>query len=130
MRKIIRYGVVFVAMLVAIVGAGSALAFDDGEEAPFLVGTVVSSAFGQAGIVLANLNGKSYVVGSGNRHMLGVSDAPYQRRRLHEHNDSPHQEYNGHLRPLQAEGSAYACSDNDLREDAGHHRIRLPHARS
>ena len=61
MRKLIRYGVVFAAMLVALVGAGTALAFDDGEEAPFLVGTVVSSAFGQGGIVLANINGKSYV---------------------------------------------------------------------
>ena len=48
-------------MLVAIVGAGAALAFDDGEEAPFAVGTEVSNAFGQGGIVLANINGKSYV---------------------------------------------------------------------
>ena len=61
MRRIIRYGVVFAAMLVAILGAGTALAFDDGEEAPFAVGTEVSSAYGQGGIVLANLNGKSYV---------------------------------------------------------------------
>lgn len=61
MRKIIRYGAVFAAMLVAMVGAGAALAFDDGEEAPFLVGTEISNAFGQGGIVLANINGKSYV---------------------------------------------------------------------
>ena len=61
MRRIIRYGVVFAAMLVAIVGAGTALAFDDGEEAPFIVGTEISSAFGQGGVVLANINGKSYV---------------------------------------------------------------------
>ena len=48
-------------MLVAIFGAGAALAFDDGKEAPFLVGTQVSNAFGQGGVVLANINGKSYV---------------------------------------------------------------------
>ena len=61
MRKIIRYGVVFAVMLVAMVGAGTALAFDDGEEAPFLVGTEISNAFGQGGVVVANINGKSYV---------------------------------------------------------------------
>ena len=61
MRRIIRYGAVLAAMLVAIIGAGAAFAFDDGEEAPFLVGTEITSAFGSGGVVVANINGKSYV---------------------------------------------------------------------
>lgn len=61
MRKIIRYGVVFAAMMIAIVGAGAVLAYDDGDEAPFLVGTEISNAFGKGGVVVANINGKSYV---------------------------------------------------------------------
>jgi hypothetical protein len=48
-------------MLVAIIGAGTALAYDDGEEAPFVIGTEISSAFGLGGVVLANINSKSYV---------------------------------------------------------------------
>ena len=61
MSKIVRYGVLTAVMAIAIFGAGAALAFDDGEEAPFAVGTEISNAFGQGGIVLANIRGKSYV---------------------------------------------------------------------
>ena len=61
MKKLIRCGIVFAAMLIAIVGAGAALAYDDGDEAPFVVGTEISNAFGSGGVVVANINGKSYV---------------------------------------------------------------------
>ena len=61
MRSITRYGVAFAAMLIAIIGAGTALAHDDGTDAPFVIGTEVSDAFGKGGVVVANLNAKSYV---------------------------------------------------------------------
>ena len=61
MRKIIRYGVVLAAVLVTIISAGLVSAHDDGTDAPFVIGTEVSNAFGKGGVVVANLNAKSYV---------------------------------------------------------------------
>ena len=63
MSKTVRYGVLVaaVAVAMAIFGADAALAFDDGKEAPFAVGTEVSKTFGESGVVLANIDGKSYV---------------------------------------------------------------------
>ena len=61
MRKTIRYGFVLTAMLVAIISAGLVSAHDDGTDAPFVIGTEVSNAFGKGGVVVANLNAKSYV---------------------------------------------------------------------
>ena len=61
MRNITRYGVAFAVLLVAMVSAGTALAHDDGTDAPLVIGTEVSNAFGKGGVVVANLNAKSYV---------------------------------------------------------------------
>ena len=61
MNKIMKLGALLAAVLVAMLGAGAALAHDDGTEAPFVIGTEVSDAFGQGGVVIANLNSKSYV---------------------------------------------------------------------
>ena len=102
MSKIVRYGVLIAVMAIAIFGAGTALAFDDGDEAPFALGTEISDASGQGGIVLANINGKSYVWDEATGKCWAYQKASYQRRRLHIHNDSPYRECNGHLRPLQA----------------------------
>ena len=61
MRRALRLAAVAVAMLVAITASGLASAHDDGTDAPLVIGTEVSNAFGKGGVVVANLNAKSYV---------------------------------------------------------------------
>ena len=61
MRKALRLAAVAVAMLVAITAGGLASAHDDGTDAPLVIGTEVSNAFGKGGVVIANLKSKSYV---------------------------------------------------------------------
>ena len=61
MRRLMKLGAVAAAMLVLLIGAGAALAHDDDTDAPFVIGTEVTNAFGKGGVVIANLNSKSYV---------------------------------------------------------------------
>ena len=61
MRKTSRLVAVTVVMLAVIITAGLAAAHDDGTDAPLVIGTKVSDAFGKGGVVVANLNAKSYV---------------------------------------------------------------------
>ena len=82
MRKALSLVAVTAAMLIVIIGAGTALAHDDESDAPFAIGAEVSNAFGKGGVVIANLKDTSYVWDEESGtcwayQMRSISDAGY-----------------------------------------------------